>query len=87
MDRRKEQKPQRPYLTLHCDLCGKDYKENAWHRHGPFRCVPGKSALSLWRLEVERLFANDARMLVWLGGLDTICHHTRLNGQMRRGSD
>ena len=47
MDRRKEQKPQRPYLTLHCDLCGKDYKENAWHRHGPFRCVPGKSALSV----------------------------------------
>ncbi len=44
MDRRKERKPQRSYRTLHCDLCGKDYKENAWHHHGYFRCVPGKSA-------------------------------------------
>lgn len=37
-------KPQRPYRTLHCDLCGRDFKENAWHRHGYFRCVPGKNA-------------------------------------------
>ncbi len=43
----RQRKQQRPYRTMHCDLCGRDYKENAWHRHGKYRCVPGKSALSV----------------------------------------
>lgn len=33
-------KKQRAYRVLHCRLCGRNFKENAWWRHGVGRCVP-----------------------------------------------
>ena len=32
-------KPQRKYEVWHCPLCGRDYKENSWWRHGIGRCT------------------------------------------------
>lgn len=39
-DMAETRKKQRAYRVLRCGLCGRNFKENAWWRHGVGRCVP-----------------------------------------------